>query len=74
MFLTVCAGLPTDAADAVTLAGAQLVEITDDGTELATAGRNLQEEMKIQPKPLNRIKLSGTNANEVLDNMLSELN
>lgn len=74
VFLTVCAGLPTDAADAVTLAGAQLVEITDDGTELATAGRNLQEEMKIQPKPLNRIKLSGTNANEVLDNMLSELN
>ena len=74
LFLSVCAGLPTDAETITALTDAQLVEITGGQIELAAAGRNLQEDMKIQPKPLNRIKLSGTDASEVLDTMLSELN
>ena len=74
LFLSVCAGLPTDTAHTNALADARLVDITGGQPELTATGRSLQEDMKIQPKPLNRIKLSGSDASEVLDTMLSELN
>ena len=74
LFLSVCAGLPADIEQVSALVDAQLVEVDSSQVELSAAGRSLQDDMKIQPKPLNRIKLSGTNASEVLDTMLSELN
>jgi hypothetical protein len=51
-----------------------LLELDAGEVILTRKGRNLQEAMKIQPKPLNRIKISGSDATEVLDEMLSKLN
>jgi len=74
LFLAASAGRALDADDADRLIKARLLELDTGQVILSSAGRNLQEAMKIQPKPLNRIKISGADATDVLDDMLSKLN
>ena len=74
LFLAASAGRAIDAGDAEALMSSGLLELDSGEVILTRNGRNLQETMKIQPKPLNRIKISGSDATEVLDDMLSKLN
>jgi hypothetical protein len=74
LFLAASAGRAIDADNADDLMSSKLLEIDAGKAILTRTGRNLQEAMKIQPKPLNRIKISGSDATEVLDEMLSKLN
>ena len=74
LFLAASAGRAIDASNADGLMSLGLLELDAGEVTLTRKGRNLQEAMKIQPKPLNRIKISGSDATEVLDEMLSKLN
>jgi GAF domain-containing protein len=74
LFLAASAGRSVDIAAADDLITSGLLGLDTGEVILTSAGRNLQEAMKIQPKPLNRIKISGSDATEVLDEMLSKLN
>ena len=74
LFLATSAGRAIDASSANGLMSSGLLELDAGEVILTRKGRNLQEAMKIQPKPLNRIKISGSDATEVLDEMLSKLN
>ncbi len=74
LFLAASAGRAIDKTEANSLIIAGLVGLDAGEVTLTPKGRNLQESMKIQPKPLNRIKISGSDATEVLDDMLSKLN
>jgi len=74
LFLAASAGRAIDANNADGLMSSGLLELDAGEVILTRKGRNLQESMKIQPKPLNRIKISGSDATEVLDEMLSKLN
>ncbi|MFL2831689.1 MAG: GAF domain-containing protein [Candidatus Puniceispirillaceae bacterium] len=74
LFLGASAGRAIDKAEANGLIIAGLLGLDAGEVTLTRTGRNLQESMKIQPKPLNRIKISGSDATEVLDEMLSKLN
>ena len=74
LFLAASAGRAIDTSNAVGLMSSELLELEAGEVILTRKGRNLQEAMKIQPKPLNRIKISGSDATEVLDEMMSKLN
>ena len=74
LFLAASAGRALDLSNAVGLMSSGLLELDASEVILTRKGRNLQEAMKIQPKPLNRIKISGSDATEVLDEMMSKLN
>ena len=74
LFLGASAGRAIDKTEANSLIIAGLLGLDAGEVTLTPKGRNLQESMKIQPKPLNRIKISGSDATEVLDDMLSKLN
>ena len=73
-FLSVSAELSAESAYLEGLMAKGLVELAHGQLQLTDAGRNLQEEMKIQPRPLNRLKVTGQDGASMLDNMLSELN
>ena len=73
-FLSVSAELSAESAHLEGLMANGLVELVHGQLQLTDAGRNLQEEMKIQPRPLNRLKVTGQDGASMLDNMLSELN
>ena len=74
LFLAASAGRAIDSVNANSLLNSGLLELDAGEAILTRKGRDLQETMKIQPKPLNRIKISGSDATEVLDEMLSKLN
>ena len=74
LFLAASAGRAIDTSNAVGLMSSGLLKLEAGEVILTRKGRNLQEAMKIQPKPLNRIKISGSDATEVLDEMMSKLN
>ena len=74
LFLAASAGRAIDEGNADGLMSSGLLKLDAGEVILTRKGRNLQEAMKIQPKPLNRIKISRSDATEVLDKMLSKLN
>ena len=41
--------------------------------ELSTKGRELLSNMKLRTKPMKKIKLSGNQAENLIDNMFAEL-
>ncbi|MGC6474201.1 MAG: GAF domain-containing protein [Candidatus Puniceispirillaceae bacterium] len=73
-FLSVSAEMSAESAHLEGLMAKGLVELAHGQLQLTDAGRNLQEEMKIQPRPFNRLKVTGQDGASLLDNMLSELN
>ncbi len=74
VFLSLCSELPTKAETASNLISAGLVEKIHDNAYLSQQGLALREEMKIQPKTLNKIKIGGNEGANLIDEMLLKLN
>ena len=51
-----------------------LVNIVDGQIQLTQDGLTLREKMKIQPKSLNKIKITGDEGAHLIDEMLLKLN
>ncbi|MFL2801207.1 MAG: GAF domain-containing protein [Paracoccaceae bacterium] len=73
-FVNICAGREIDKANCENLINNGLCSFNDNSSiELSEKGRNLQLEMGLQTRVLNKRKLEGETANKMVDNMLSEL-
>ena len=68
------AGLPIDAVGASQLQSEGFCDISEDVKVTLTAkGRKLIQSMGLTPKPMKRIKVTGTDASELIDKIFEEL-
>lgn len=74
VFLSLCAELTAKKEMAEGLILTNLAELADGQIKLTQDGLSLREKMKIQPKSLNRIKITGDEGAHLIDEMLLKLN
>ena len=75
LFLMLCADLKTEKTDAKNLIEGDLCEvIRGDFIKLSAEGRILQDKMKLETRPMKKIKLSGSEAKDLIDRMFENLN
>ncbi len=74
VFMSVSSNLNIDSKDASRLLSLGLCEISDSRVELSPKGRSLLTNMNLRTKPMKKIKVSGTQAETLLDEMFAELN
>ena len=68
------AGLPIDAVGASQLQSEEFCDISEGVNVTLTAkGRKLIQSMGLTPKPMKRIKITGTDASELIDKIFEEL-
>ena len=73
-FVSLSADLKIDLDNAKRLIDAQLCDFDDKGAVIVSAkGIELQRNMKIETKPMRKIKMSGDDASTLIDQMFSEL-
>ena len=73
-YISLCSELNVAAAGAETLIGADLAEVDDAGQiRLSEAGRKLQFDMNLQQKAMKRIKMDGSEADALLDELFAEI-
>lgn len=73
-FIRLCCDFEIDTDDGARLRASGLAEPTETGRMgLSSQGRNLQFEMGLQTKVMNKIKITGDQANIMLDDMLSQI-
>jgi hypothetical protein len=73
-FIRLCCDFEIDTDDGARLKASGLAEPTETGRMgLSSQGRNLQFEMGLQTKVMNKIKITGDQANIMLDDMLSQI-
>ena len=73
-FVSLSADLKIDLDNAKRLIDAQLCDFDDKGAVIVSAkGIELQRNMKIETKPMRKIKMSGDDASTLIDKMFSEL-
>ena len=68
------AGLTPDKTELSGLVKSGLCKINGEGTIVfSTEGINLQRDMKLEAKPMKKIKMTGDDASKLIDQMFSEL-
>ena len=73
-FVSLSADLKVDLDSAKRLIDAQLCDFDDKGDVIVSAkGVELQRNMKIETKPMRKIKMTGEDASTLIDQMFSEL-
>ena len=73
-FVSVSAGLTPDKTEISGLVKSGLCKINGEGTIVfSTEGINLQRDMKLEAKPMKKIKMTGDDASKLIDQMFSEL-
>ena len=73
-FVSLSADLKIDLDNAKRLIDAQLCDFDDKGAVIVSAkGIELQRNMKIETKPMRKIKMTGDDASTLIDQMFSEL-
>ena len=73
-FLSLCSELPAKKEIAEGLILSSLANVVDGQIQLTQDGLSLMEKMKIQPKSLNKIKITGDEGAHLIDEMLLKLN
>ena len=74
VFLSLCSELPAKKEIAEGLILSSLANVVDGQIQLTQDGLSLMEKMKIQPKSLNKIKITGDEGAHLIDEMLLKLN
>jgi hypothetical protein len=74
VFLSLCSELPANKEMAEGLILSSLANVVDGQIQLTQDGLTLREKMKIQPKSLNKIKITGDEGAHLIDEMLLKLN
>ena len=74
IFLSLCSELPSQVEAAKALISSNLVDIVKGEIRLSQNGLALREKMKIQPKPVNKITVTGSEGAHLIDEMLLKLN
>ena len=73
-FVSMSAGLTPDKTGTNGLVEAGLCKLTGEGVLVfSTEGINLQRDMKLEAKPMKKIKMTGDDASKLIDQMFSEL-
>ena len=73
-YISLCSELNVSAAEAETIIGANLAEVDGAGrVQLSEAGRKLQFDMNLQQKAMKRIKMDGSEADALLDELFAEI-
>lgn len=73
-FIRLCCDFEIEVGDSERLKALGLVDIAETGkASLSSQGRNLQFDMGLQTKMMNKIKITGDQANIMLDDMLSQI-
>ena len=74
VFLSLCSELPSKEEAAKGLISNNLAVIVKGEIQLTEDGLALREKMKIQPKPVNKITVTGNEGAHLIDEMLLKLN
>ena len=73
-FVSMSAGLTPDKTETNGLVESGLCKLTSEGALVfSTEGINLQRDMKLEAKPMKKIKMTGDDASKLIDQMFSEL-
>ena len=72
-FMSITSNLKVSSSDALKLIEKDICVKVGSGVELSTKGRELLSNMKLRTKPMKKIKLSGNQAENLIDNMFAEL-
>ena len=73
-YISLCSELNVSATEAETIIGANLAEVDGAGrVQLSEAGRKLQFDMNLQQKAMKRIKMDGSEADALLDELFAEI-
>jgi hypothetical protein len=72
-FMSITSNLKVSSSDALKLIEKDICVKVGSSVELSTNGRELLSNMKLRTKPMKKIKLSGNQAENLIDNMFAEL-
>ena len=72
-FMSITSNLKVSSSDALKLIEKGICVKVGSSVELSTKGRELLSNMKLRTKPMKKIKLSGNQAENLIDNMFAEL-
>ncbi len=72
-FMSITSNLKVSSSDALNLIEKDICVKVGSDFELSTKGRELLSNMKLRTKPMKKIKLSGNQAENLIDNMFAEL-
>ena len=72
-FMSITSNLKVSSSDALKLIEKDICVKVGSSVELSTKGRELLSNMKLRTKPMKKIKLSGNQAENLIDNMFAEL-
>ena len=72
-FMSITSNLKVSSSDALKLIEKDICVKVGSDFELSTKGRELLSNMKLRTKPMKKIKLSGNQAENLIDNMFAEL-
>ena len=72
-FMSITSNLKVSSSDALKLIEKGICIKVGSSVELSTKGRELLSNMKLRTKPMKKIKLSGNQAENLIDNMFAEL-
>ena len=72
--MSMSAGLTSDKSETNRLVESGLCRLNSEGALVfSTEGINLQRDMKLEAKPMKKIKMTGDDASKLIDQMFSEL-
>ena len=72
-FMSITSNLKVSSSNALKLIEKGICVKVGSNVELSTKGRELLSNMKLRTKPMKKIKLSGSQAENLIDNMFAEL-
>jgi hypothetical protein len=74
IYVSICSELGVSATDAEGIIRVGLAELDDAGqVQMTEAGRKLQFDMNLQQKAMKRIKMDGSEADALLDELFAEI-
>ena len=72
-FMSITSDIKVSSKSAIKLVDLGLCIIKGSNVELSPCGRELLSNMKLRTKPMKKLKLSGSKAENLIDNMFAEL-
>ena len=73
-FMSIISDIKVSSKSVIKLVDLGLCIKKGSNVELSPSGRELLSNMKLRPKPMKKLKLSGSKAEDLIDNMFAELN
>ena len=75
LFLSMAAGLPVETSAAKNLVNCNICDVLENGKViLSSIGRKLLVDMKLESRPMKKVKIQGDAAEDLIDEMFASLN